>query len=247
MSIHADEALVLGTSPYSNTSLIATFFSRREGKVRVVARGARSPKSRMGVSLEPATRVHAEWSMGAGRDLGTLRRCETLSVFHNLWKDMEGIELAGRLLRAVDRLFGVHEGEEKNFGLLLAALEAVDAGGDLGSIEALYLAGMLGQLGIAPGLTYCASCDKKPGGERAALDIAAGELRCSRCELPAGQAVRLKAGSVVALRDAMVLDTAQTRSIRIHRSLQEEIASAARALISFHMGVSLPAKARQAH
>ena len=48
MSIHVDEAFVLGTSPYSNTSLIATFFAKKEGKIRVVARGARSPKQNWG-------------------------------------------------------------------------------------------------------------------------------------------------------------------------------------------------------
>lgn len=245
MSIHADEALVLGTHPYSNTSLIATLFSRKNGKIRLVAKGVRSQKSRIGVGMEPATFVHTEWSLRAGGDLGTLRSCETLKVFHRLWSDMDAMTLAGRLLRTVDRVFGVSEGGEEHFELLHAALEAVDAGGELESIEALFMAILLSRLGLAPGLTYCSSCDKKPGAERARLDLLSGELRCSRCPLPAGQAIRLKPGAIKTLTEVMGLDAGKIRSVKIHPSLCREVIGAAAAFLSFHTGSSIPAQARK--
>ncbi|MFP6889655.1 MAG: DNA repair protein RecO [Nitrospinota bacterium] len=245
MSIHADEAVVLGTSPYSNTSLIATFLARSEGKIRVVARGARSPKSKIGVGFEPASRIHAEWSMRASGNLGTLRHCDTVGVFHRLWADLDAMNAAAAILKTMDRIFGAGEGDEEHFDWLIAALEALDAGADAGSVEAIFIAGMLRRLGISPGLMYCHSCSKKPGSERAALDIAAGELRCTRCALPAGQAVRLKAGSVKAFAEALGLAPGKIQSVRFHPTIQGEIVRAARALISFHMGISLPARQPQ--
>ncbi len=240
MSIHADEAIVLSATPYSNTSLIATFFARKEGKIRVVARGARSPKSKIGVGLEPATRVQAEWSMPTGKDLGTLRYCETISVFHNLWSDMEAMRLTGQILKTMDRVFGAHEGQEEHYEWLAVALEALDSGAEAGSIGALFMAGLLKRLGIAPVLSYCGSCTKKPGEEKAAFDVESGELRCSRCELPTGQAVRLRVGSVMALGEAVGIAPEKIRSLRFHASIQGEIIQLVRALISFHLGVSLP-------
>ena len=245
MSIHADEALVLGVLPYSNTSLIATLFSRKSGKLRLVARGARSPKSRIGVGLEPATHVHTEWSIRTGGDLGTLRSCETLTVFHRLWSDMEAMTLAGRLLKMVDRVFGVSEGEEAHFELLSAALEAIEGGGDLESIEALFMAALLDRLGLAPGLTYCLSCDKKPGAETAGLDLASGELRCGRCPLPAAQTMRLRAGAIKTLKEVMTIEAGKIRSVQIHASLCREIIGAASAFLAFHTGKSLPVQARK--
>ena len=246
MSIHVDEAFVLGTSPYSNTSLIATFFAKKEGKIRVVARGARSPKSKIGVGLEPATRIQVEWSMRPGKDLGTLRYCETTSVLHGLWSDIEAMQCAASILKTIDRIFGVHEGDEEHFDWTMAALESLYAGGDAGSLEALYISGLLARLGIAPTLGYCEVCTKSPGTERASLDLEAGELRCGSCKLPTGQAIRLKAGTIPALGEGMKIGTEQIRSIKFHPSIQDEIIQAARALISFHVGVSLPTRARQA-
>ena len=246
MSIQTDEAVILGTSPYSNTSLIATFFARKEGKIRVVARGARSPKSKIGVGLEPATRVQAEWSMAPGKDLGMLRYCETISVLSGLWSDIEAMQCAARILKTVDKIFGVHEGSEEHFDWTMAALEALGAGVDAGSLEALYISGLLTRLGIAPALGYCEACTKTPGSERAALDLEAGELRCGSCKLPAGQAIRLRAGAIPALGEGMKIGAEKIRSIKFYPSIQDEIIQAARALISFHVGVSLPARARQA-
>ncbi len=245
MSIHADEALVLGTRPYSNTSLIATLFSRKMGKVRLVARGVRSPKNRIGIGLEPATHVYTEWSIRSGADLGTLRSCETLTVFHRLWSDMDAMNLAGRILRTVDRVFGVSEGDEEHFGLAHAALEAIEAGGELESVEALFMAILLGRMGLAPGLTYCTSCDKKPGTEGASLDLASGELRCGRCPLPAMQGMRLKSGAIKTLKEIMNLEAGKIRSVRIHASLRREVIGAASAFLSFHTGQSLPAQTRK--
>ncbi len=240
MSIHADEAIVLSAMSYSNTSLIATFFARKEGKIRVVARGARSPKSKIGVGLEPATRVQAEWSMPTGKDLGTLRYCETISVFHHLWSDMEAMRLTGIILKTMDRVFGVHEGQEEHYEWMAVALEALDSGAEPGSIGALFMAGLLKKLGIAPEMSYCGSCTKKPGEERAAFDIESGELRCSRCVLPAGQSVRLRAGSVLAMIEAVEVAPEKIRSLRFHPSIQDEMIQLVRSLISFHLGISLP-------
>lgn len=245
MSIHSDEALVLGTQPYSNTSLIATLFSRKMGKIRLVARGARSPKSRIGVGLEPATLVHTEWSIRTGGDLGTLRHCEILTVFRRLWSDMDAMTLAGRLLKTMDRVFGVGEGEEGHFELAHAAFEAIEAGGELENVEALFMAILLGRLGLAPGLTYCPSCDKKPGAEGAKLDLVSGELRCRRCPLPGLQAVRLKSGAIKTLKEIMALEAGKIRSVLIHASLRREVIGAASAFLSFHTGKSMPAKARK--
>jgi len=245
MSIHVDEAVVLGASPYSNTSLIATLLARSEGKIRVLARGARSPKSKIGVGLEPASLVHAEWSMRSTENLGKLRQCDTVGLFHRLWENLDAMNAAVGILKSMDRIFGTGEGQEEHFDWLLAALEALDEGVDSGSIEAIFIAGMLQRLGISPSLMYCNSCTKNPVNERISLDIEAGELRCSRCVYPVGQAVRLKAGSVIAFAEALELTASKIRSVRFHPTIQREIIRAARALISFHLGVLLPARQRQ--
>lgn len=245
MSIHEDEAIVLGARPYSNTSLIASFLTRGKGKVRLVAKGVRSPRSRFGVSLEPATRVHLEWFESGRRELGTLRKCETLAVFRRLWDDFEAMQCAGRLLQAVDRVLGPHEGEEGHFALLETALAALDGGAAPGGLEGLFLVVFLQGLGLAPPLRYCAECGKTPGGEAAVLDTAAGELRCRRCPLKPAQGVRLRAGAIATLREALRLGPKCLKTLHVLPSLQPEVRRAAEAFLAYHTGVSFAPKRRE--
>lgn len=246
MSIREDEAIVLGAKPYSNTSLIAALLTRKAGKVRLVAKGVRSPKSRVGVGLEPATHVHLEWFESPKRELGALRKCETLTVFRRPWEDFEAMQAAGRLLRAVDRVLGPHEGEEAHFGLLRAALEALEEGAAPGGLEALFMILLLQSLGLAPALRYCEECAKTPGGEAALLDTAAGELRCRRCPRKPAQGVRLRAGAVATLQEALRLGPKCLRTLQVLPSLQPEVRQAAEAFLAYHTGVSFSPKKRGA-
>jgi len=245
VSIHADEAIVLSATPYANTSLIVGFLARRGGKVKLVAKGVRAAKSRLGVSLEPATHVHLEWSQRAGADLGTLRKCESLTVFRRLWEDFEAMQMAGRLLKTVDRLLGVGEGEEEHFALLRAALSAAGAGGSPGSVEGVFLVMLLQRLGLAPALRYCRECTKRVGREAALLDVAAGELRCARCPQTAAYGVRLRAGSIATIGEALKLAPESLHTVRILPTLQGEVVRAAEAFLAYHTGAARPPRPRR--
>lgn len=237
MAIFASEALVFGATPYSNTSLIVTLFTPGSGKVRVVAKGARSPKSRLGPALEPLTHVDVEWSLREGKELGTLRKCESRTIFRRLWKEPEAMALGYRLLQTMDRLFGIHEGEAAHFRLLLAALRAIEADGkNLASTEGVFLFMLLSRVGLSPRLGYCDECKKKAGGEAAVLDVAAGELRCRDCPRQTEQGVRLRPGAIATMAEALGQPVEKLTAIRILPSLQEEVLRAGRRFLAFHSG-----------
>ena len=237
MSIREDEAIVLGARPYSNTSLIASFLTRGAGKVRLVAKGVRSPRSRSGVSLEPATRVHLEWFESPRRELGAMRKCESLAVFRRLWEDFEAMQCARRLLQTLDRALGIHEGDEGLYALLGGALEALDGGADPGGLEAVFRVALLQGLGLAPSLRYCGECTRAPGSETAVLDPAVGELRCRRCPHPPAQGIRLRAGAIATIREALRLGPGSLKSLQVLPSLQPEVRRAAEAFLAYHTGV----------
>ncbi len=240
MAILSDEAIVLGARPYSNTSLIVTFLTRGRGKVRLVAKGARSAKSRVGVGLEPASASHLEWHQRGGSDLGTMRKCETTRVYQRLWKDYEAMRAASRLLRILDAVLGVGEGEAEHHALLRLALETLDAGGRAASMEGVFLLRLLRVAGLRPGLAYCAACEEPPGSGAARLDLATGELRCARCPQPPAQGVRLRTGAVAAMREVLALPSGRCFSVQFAASLRSEILRCAEAFWQYHGGKSLP-------
>lgn len=67
-------AFVLHSRPYRDTSLLLEVFSREQGRVGLVARGARAPRSRIRGLLQPFQPLLLSWQ--ARGDLGTLRAAE---------------------------------------------------------------------------------------------------------------------------------------------------------------------------
>ncbi len=240
MAILSDEAIVLNARPYSNTSLIVTVLTKGHGKARLVAKGVRSAKSRVGVGLEPASVSHIEWSRRGGSGLGAMRKCETTRVYQRLWSDYEAMRVASRLLKVIDVVLGVDEGESAHYLLLRSSFEALEKGAGAAGMEGVFLLMLLKTMGLGPGLDYCAACEKKPGSEAARFDVATGELRCARCPEPAAREMRLRAGSVAAMREVLRLTPDKCFSIRFAASLGSEIIGCAEAFLQYHGGKSLP-------
>ena len=61
-------AFVLHSRPYSETSLLLDLFSESEGRVRVLAKGARSCRSQLKGALQPFTPLLVRWG-GRGEEL----------------------------------------------------------------------------------------------------------------------------------------------------------------------------------
>ncbi|QWA09762.1 DNA repair protein RecO [Sodalis ligni] len=80
-------AFVLHGRPYSKTSLLLFFFTENDGRVRILAKGARSRRSALKGVLQPFTPLLIRWS-GRG-EVKTLRNAEPVSL---------GLPLTGLML-----------------------------------------------------------------------------------------------------------------------------------------------------
>lgn len=71
-------AFVLNRREHSETSLIVDCFSEKFGRISLLAKGARRPKSSLKALLQPFTLLHLQWT-GKG-DLKTLTKAESIST-----------------------------------------------------------------------------------------------------------------------------------------------------------------------
>ncbi len=243
MAILTDDAIVLGARPYSNTSLIVTFLTKHHGKARLMARGARAAKAKSGVGLEPASESHLEWSQRGG-NLGKMRKCETTRIYRRLWEDYEAMRTASRLLRVLDAVLDVGEGEGAHYQLLRLSLETLEGGARAASMEGVFLLMLLKATGLRPVLAYCAACEKIPESEAARFDLATGELRCARCPQPPARGMRLRGRAVAALREVLRFPPEKCFSVQFISSLRpeitDEITKCAEAFWGYHGGRPLP-------
>lgn len=73
------EAVVLRHSDWGEADRMLTIFTRELGKLRVVAKGARRPRSRKAGHLEPFTRVAL--LLARGREIWIVTQAETLDAY----------------------------------------------------------------------------------------------------------------------------------------------------------------------
>jgi DNA repair protein RecO (recombination protein O) len=101
------EAIVLAVTPYSETSLVTRLLTRQAGVARALAKGARSPKSRLHGVLEPFARVEAQLHRANADKLGTLGETTLLESWPCLRGDLArlgfaalGVEVIGHVAEA---------------------------------------------------------------------------------------------------------------------------------------------------
>lgn len=148
------EAVTLRTFRYGETSLIASLFTRYAGRISVLARGARGPKSRFGATLQPMSYVEALYSYKATRSLQTLREASHVVRFPALSTDLARLTPGLRMVELVSALTEEGEPNVAIFNLLTESLQGANAAPDRPENALFYFEMRLAELlGFAPQFT----------------------------------------------------------------------------------------------
>lgn len=157
--IVTSEAVVLRTRKFRETSLLATLLTRHQGKIGVIAKGARDRKSRLGPAVQPMNHVTAVFYHKTTRDLQLLTQCDVVRVYRGLSEDMEKMAAGMAAIELVDAVTPEEEANEALFDLLTQTLSTVN-GATKNARNALYYFEMrlLENLGFKPDLYTCCQC-----------------------------------------------------------------------------------------
>ncbi|MDR7544063.1 MAG: DNA repair protein RecO [Armatimonadota bacterium] len=155
MGLYKIEGVVLRRRNLGEADRLVTVLSWDRGKVTVVARGARRPRSRLGGRLEPATRFRA--LVAEGRTLDVVSQVEVLDTFATLRADLEQMGAASILLELADRGLADRHPHPEVYRLLVEALGQVRAGAPELAWR-WFAARLLVLTGHRPTVTRCVVC-----------------------------------------------------------------------------------------
>ena len=102
--ISKTEGLVLRGYRMSESSKVVVIYTRTAGKVRVVARGARRPRSKFGASVEPITWGAYVFYSRENRELQTLSEGDILYPFEGIKRVYRRLVYASAVCDLLDRL-----------------------------------------------------------------------------------------------------------------------------------------------
>jgi DNA repair protein RecO (recombination protein O) len=202
MAIERTTAVVVGSFPLGESDRVVTFFTRRFGKVRGVARAARRLRSRFGSALELFTLGELVFFDGGRSELVQVDHFDIVRPFERVRNDLHRLGQSAWMAECVTRLTADRDPSPPLWALLLTALGLVDSGASPDRVAVIFGARSIDVLGHRLRTDGCVACGRGrfAGEETVALDVEAGGTLCPSCARVTGQAITVGAATVVALR-----------------------------------------------
>ncbi|PKD45079.1 DNA repair protein RecO [Rhodohalobacter barkolensis] len=140
------EAIVLRTVEYQESSIIATLFTHKHGKIAVIAKGARKPKSKFSAFLVPGQMLEVVYYMKQTRQVQTLSDVSYLKKLDNIRLDLQKMALATITLELTSQLLHDNEVNEPLFQFLSVMLPWINKQDEVSRIMFPYIQIRLAQL-----------------------------------------------------------------------------------------------------
>ena len=121
------EAVVLSKINYGDTSIIASLYSKDSGKMSVIIKGGRSPKSKIGMMVDPLNHLEIVFYKKESRDVQLLSGVEIISHFHHLKEDLERLKYSYAVIELVKNLSPENEPNIKTFKGIVRILSLFDS------------------------------------------------------------------------------------------------------------------------
>lgn len=173
-------AVVLRHSDWGEADRILTLYTREQGMVRAIAKGARKVTSRKAGHLQPFTHITVQ--LAKGRDLLIVTQAETINAFLPLHDDLMKTGYAAYVVELLLRFS--YEEESPNpsvFRLLVETLDRIEKEDEAWLAVRYYEMRFLDAVGFRPQLFECANCGREILAEDQFFSFTAGGVICPRC------------------------------------------------------------------
>src|SRR5262245_15291020 len=186
MAAEKAQALVLRTTDWSETSRIATLWTREFGKVRVLAKGGRRLKSNFESALDLLTACSMVFLRKSSGGLDLLTEARVAERFPRLRTDLQALYAAYYLAELLADWTEDYDPHPELFDEALATLRDLGSAGGATPLRLMrFELVLLRELGYGPALDACAVCGEATAGRELAFGAAAGGVLCPGCR--AGQ------------------------------------------------------------
>ncbi|EGL82649.1 DNA repair protein recO [Caldalkalibacillus thermarum TA2.A1] len=215
------EGIVIRSKDYGEANKIITLYTKNYGKLSLMARGAKKPKSRLSSISQLFTYGHYLFFRGSPRTMGTLSQGERLDSFRGLRQDLAKTAYAAYVAELVDKLIDEEEQPHSLFSLLLTILKFLDEGKDPEILARLFELKILVMAGFKPEVDRCVVCHSVKG--PFAFSVKEGGFLCQRCHHADPQALRPKDNTLKLMRFLYHFDPSRLGEINVKPETKAEL------------------------
>jgi DNA repair protein RecO (recombination protein O) len=216
------QAIVIRRRDWGEADRLLTLYSREQGKMQAIAKGARKPASRKAGHVELFT--HVQLLIARSRSIDIITQAETVEAHRQLRESLERSTLAHYFAELLDRFTGEGEPDPALFNLLDSALTWLCQADDLRLATRYYELRLLKLAGFQPELHYCPSCHQElQAVEDNFFSPAEGGVLCPNCGNNRRDAFALSLRAFKVLRYGQTRDWDHFRRLRLTPSLHTQV------------------------
>ena len=211
---------------------VLTVLTPRLGKLKVIAKGVRRPRSRIGGGLQPFSDVQLVLAVGRTFDVVTSSSLEDPHL--GLRNDLHSTAAAWYVVELADRFCEGAADSHEAFRLLAQALSALDAGSEVMRevVARWFELALLDAMGFRPELGRCLECGAAIEPHGNAFSATGGGVVCSQCRHAALGARSISPDALKVLRHLQRSPLVGVLGLRLAPALQREVERALHATVS---------------
>lgn len=156
------QGIIFKREKYKEADLLAKIFTKTDGIITLVVKGALRPKSKLGAAtLNFCHGTYIIYTNGKG--LSTLRTYKEVKQYDQLYEDLTKNAYASFILDLIDHAFVEYQPLGNYYDLGKLAIEKINTGSDPEMITQIVQMKMLKAYGVEPELRHCVICGKVRG------------------------------------------------------------------------------------
>ncbi len=222
MSVQTTEAIVLRSTNFAESSKIVTFYSPQFGKIKGIAKGARSAKNKFGSSLEIFSHVILVFYQKK-TDIQLISQCDLKNPFLNIRNDLIRTAYASYFIELINKTTeGGAQDSEQIFSLILNALTALETANVESEVLAHFFeVRLLKILGCIPVFDRCVNCGAK---------ITEGKFSCrlggilnNECWGADESAFQVSLGTILTIQHLQTSDFSNLSRLKLNKLSSKEL------------------------
>ncbi|MFC1753199.1 DNA repair protein RecO [Thermoproteota archaeon] len=231
-----DEAIVLRSRDFRETSKIAIFYTRKHGKLSGLFKGFRRDPKKFATHLDFLSVNEIVFYKKRFSELHLVSQCDLRRDFNAISHDMEKFTLASFCAELIESIMPVEYAHEDIYDLFLKALTSICDPSNTNIRKMLYSFTLktLAFSGFKPHLDNCVLC-QDPITQKAFFSNHFGGLLCEKCVRQDAQSESILAGAISTILFLQKKDWAGSMRLHILPSVEKQLSNIIFSFLNFNL------------
>lgn len=233
-------AIMLRATEHGDHDKIVTFFTLRQGKTSLMAKGAKKSIKRFAGILELFSVLNVVWTYGRSRGLPILQEASVIHSFEHIRTNITHTAYASYWCELVYKWMEQGHKHPSVYELLEHVLDQLNSGGSPEEIlHVTFQLRFMAENGFGPSFEQCAICRmplERFGRTSVVFHARLGGVLCKKCDTAKPGQLSLSKGTIKLLSWVLNAPLAKLNRVRFSEQAVEESLNMLEIFIPYHIG-----------